>query len=65
MTARCDLAHSRLLSSPASCYRLKAGSTAISVAACRARKAQDAVTALTSHLAAARDFVLDQMPDDE
>lgn len=35
------------------------------VGACRARKAQDAVAALTSHLAAARDFVLEQMPQDE
>jgi DNA-binding GntR family transcriptional regulator len=34
-------------------------------AACRARKAPDAVAALASHLAAARDFVLEQMPEDE
>ena len=33
------------------------------VAACRARKSADAVAALTSHLAAARDFVLEQMPE--
>ena len=35
------------------------------VAACRAGKTADAVAALTSHLAAARDFVLEQMPQDE
>jgi hypothetical protein len=34
------------------------------VAACRAQRTADAVIALTSHLAAARDFVLEQMPDD-
>jgi DNA-binding GntR family transcriptional regulator len=32
------------------------------VAACRARRATDAVDALTAHLLAARDFVLEQMP---
>jgi DNA-binding GntR family transcriptional regulator len=32
------------------------------VAACRARRVADAVGALTAHLTAARDFVLEQMP---
>lgn len=32
------------------------------VAACRAKRATDAVAALTAHLTAARDFVLEQMP---
>jgi DNA-binding GntR family transcriptional regulator len=32
------------------------------VTACRARRASEAVDALTAHLAAARDFVLEQMP---
>ena len=32
------------------------------VAACRARRASEAVSALTAHLTAARDFVLEQMP---
>jgi len=32
------------------------------VAACRTKRATDAVAALTTHLAAARDFVLQQMP---
>lgn len=35
------------------------------VAHCRARRATDAVAALGTHLAAARDFVLAQMPDQE
>jgi len=35
------------------------------VAACRARRVGDAVAALTTHLSAARDFVLQQMPGDE
>jgi len=34
------------------------------VAACRARQTADAVTALTTHLAVARDFVLERMPND-
>jgi DNA-binding GntR family transcriptional regulator len=34
------------------------------VAACRAQRSADAVAALTSHLAAARDFVLERMPGD-
>jgi DNA-binding GntR family transcriptional regulator len=34
------------------------------VAACRARRTVDAVAALTSHLAVARDFVLERMPTD-
>jgi len=34
------------------------------VTACRAQRTADAVAALTAHLAAARDFVLERMPDD-